>query len=120
MSSAANQPAGIAPPYHRGRRRRDDMSGQQQGSTSNDALFDRIVRLLQPQLTDIKDQLDDLVTRREHDKDLAEITTDIGNHQRQIDRLQEWADKRPRESADVTWVKRLEADVQAINTRMAQ
>ena len=98
------------------------MSGQQHGGRYTDGyqdtLFDRIVRLLQPQLQDIKDQLDDLVTHREHDKDLAEITTDMSAHQRQLDRLQDWADKRPRESADVSRVARIEADVAAINTQL--
>ena len=100
------------------------MSGQQHGGRYTDGyqdtLFDRIVRLLQPQLQDIKDQLDDLVTHREHDKDLAEITTDMSAHQRQLDRLQDWADKRPRESADVSRVARIEADVAAINTWRTQ
>ena len=120
MSSAANPQHRQAPPYHRERRRRD-MSGQHGGRYTDgyqDTLFDRIVRLLQPQLQDIKDQLDDLVTRREHDKDLAEITTDMSAHQRQLDRLQDWADKRPRESADVSRVTRIEADVAAINTQL--
>jgi len=81
-------------------------------------IIDRLAAIFQPQLKDIKDQLANLVTRREHEKDLAEITADMTAHQRQLDRLQSWADMRPRESADAAWVKRLEADVQNINTQL--
>jgi len=82
-------------------------------------IIDRLAAIFQPQLKDIKDQLVNLVTRREHEKDLAEITADMSTHQRQLDRLQSWADVRPRESADANWVKRIENDVTAINARLA-
>ena len=117
MSSAATNSDG-AP--QRGRRR-DDMPGQQQQQTQDvviDRLTDRLSAIFQPQLKDIKDQLANLVTRREHEKDLSEITADMASHQRQLDRLQDWADKRPRESADVSRVARIEADVAAINTQL--
>ena len=117
MSSAATNSDG-AP--QRGRRR-DDMAGQQQQQTQDvviDRLTDRLSAIFQPQLKDIKDQLANLVTRREHEKDLSEITADMSAQQRQLDRLQTWADVRPRESADAAWVKRIEADVAAITTQL--
>ena len=117
MSSAATNSDG-AP--QRGRRR-DDMPGQQQQQTQDvviDRLTDRLSAIFQPQLKDIKDQLANLVTRREHEKDLSEITADMSAQQRQLDRLQTWADVRPRESADAAWVKRIEADVAAITTQL--
>lgn len=119
MSSAATNSDG-AP--QRGRRR-DDMPGQQQQQTQDvviDRLTDRLSAIFQPQLKDIKDQLANLITRREHEKDLADVTADIAALQRDHDRLQDWADKRPRESADVTWVKRIETDVTAIQTQLRQ
>ena len=97
------------------------MAGQQQQQTQDvviDRLTDRLSAIFQPQLKDIKDQLANLVTRREHEKDLSEITADMSAHQRQLDRLQTWADVRPRESADAAWVKRIEADVAAITTQL--
>ena len=117
MSSAATNSDG-AP--QRGRRR-DDMAGQQRQQTQDvviDRLTDRLSAIFQPQLKDIKDQLANLVTRREHEKDLSEITADMSAQQRQLDRLQTWADVRPRESADAAWVKRIEADVAAITTQL--
>ena len=119
MSSAATN-SDEAP--QRGRRR-DDMPGQQQQQTQDvviDRLTDRLSAIFQPQLKDIKDQLANLITRREHEKDLADVTADIAALQRDHDRLQDWADKRPRESADVTWVKRIETDVTAIQTQLRQ
>ena len=97
------------------------MPGQQQQQTQDvviDRLTDRLSAIFQPQLKDIKDQLANLVTRREHEKDLSEITADMSAQQRQLDRLQTWADVRPRESADAAWVKRIEADVAAITTQL--
>ena len=97
------------------------MAGQQQQQTQDvviDRLTDRLSAIFQPQLKDIKDQLANLVTRREHEKDLSEITADMSAQQRQLDRLQTWADVRPRESADAAWVKRIEADVAAITTQL--
>src|SRR6185437_552007 len=116
MSSAANQPS--APPYHRERRRRDDMAGQQQQAQTQD-IIRQLSDMFTPRLKEIQDKLDTLVTRREHEKDLAEINADFGNQQKQLDRLQTWADARPRKSADADWVQRIETDVRAIETRMA-
>lgn len=95
------------------------MSDSDQRSVQTQDVVDRLAAIFQPQLRDIKDQLANLITRREHEKDLAEVSADIAALQRDHDRLQDWADKRPRESADVTWVRRIEADVTAINTRLA-
>lgn len=83
-------------------------------------IIDRLAAIFQPQLKDIKDQLNNLVTRREHEKDLTEVNDDITSQKRDIERLQDWADKRPRESADMERVRRIEADVQEINTRIAK
>ena len=118
MRSAATNSDG-APQPRKGRR--DDMPGRETQQTQDvviDRLTDRLSAIFQPQLKDIKDQLANLVTRREHEKDLSEITADMSAHQRQLDRLQTWADVRPRESADAAWVKRIEADVQSINTQL--
>src|SRR5690242_18243661 len=115
MSSAANQPP--APPYHRERRRRDDMAGQQQAQTQD--IIRQLSDMFTPRLKEIQDKLDTLVTRREHEKDLAEVNADFSNQQKQLDRLQTWADARPRKSADADWVTRIETDVRAIETRMA-
>lgn len=94
------------------------MSDSDQRNVQTQDVVDRLAAIFQPQLQDIKNQLANLVTRREHDKDLSEITADMTAHQRQLDRLQTWADARPRESADAAWVKRIEADVQGINTQL--
>lgn len=72
-----------------------------------------------PQFKEIKEQLHDLVTRREHDKDLADVSADIAAQRRDFDRLQQWADVRPRKSADADWVQRIETDVRALETRIA-
>lgn len=96
------------------------MSDSDQRYVQTQDIIDRLIGVFQPQLKDIKDQLANLVTRREHEKDLAEITADMTAHQRQLDRLQSWADVRPRESADAAWVKRIEADVSAISTQLKQ
>jgi hypothetical protein len=83
-------------------------------------VIERLAAIFQPQLTDIKEQLNDLVTRREHEKDLTEVNADMASHQRQIDRLQQWADARPRQSADVEWVRRIESDVREVEGRLAK
>ncbi len=123
MRSAAN-PQSSEPPEYQERRQHDDMPGQQQPVQTQDVVIDRLTdrlsAIFQPQLKDIKDQLANLVTRREHEKDLAEVTADMTAHQRQLDRLQSWADVRPRESADANWVKRIEADVATLNTWRTQ
>ena len=128
MSSAAN-PSASNPPARRATkapqaprgRRQDDMAGQQQQTQDVviDRLTDRLSAIFQPQLKDIKDQLANLITRREHEKDLTEVNADIAAQRRDFDRLQDWAEKRPRESADAQWVRRIEADVQSIMTRLA-
>lgn len=72
-----------------------------------------------PQFKEIKEQLHDLVTRREHDKDLADVSADIAAQRRDFDRLQQWADVRPRKSADADWVQRIESDVRTLETQLA-
>jgi len=94
------------------------MAGQQQAQTQD--IIRQLSDMFTPRLKEIQDKLDTLVTRREHEKDLAEINADFGNQQKQLDRLQTWADARPRKSADADWVQRIETDVRAIETRMAQ
>ncbi len=97
-------------------RRGDAMSSQQQ----TQEIIRQLSDMFSPRLKEIQDKLDTLVTRREHEKDLADVSADIGALQRDRDRMQDWADKRPRESADANWVKRIEMDVQSINNRLAQ
>ena len=93
----------------------DDMAEQQQTQD----IISQLSKMFGDRLKGIEDKLDDLVTRREHEKDLDEITGDFANQQKQLDRLQAWADVRPRQSADAEWVRRIEADVRGIQTRMA-
>lgn len=89
------------------------MSGQTQD------IIRQLSDMFSPRLKEIQDKLDTLVTRREHEKDLAEVSADISNQQKQLDRLQTWADARPRRSADVERVERLEQDIRAVDTRIA-
>ena len=96
-------------------RRGDHMSSQQQTQDIIRQLSD----MFSPRLKEIQDKLDTLVTRREHEKDLAEVNADFSNQQKQLDRLQTWADARPRKSADADWVQRIETDVRAIEAQMA-
>lgn len=91
---------------------------------SSHSQTEQIIRQLSdmfsPRLKEIQDKLDTLVTRREHEKDLTEIKADFSSQQKQLDRMLDWAEKRPRESADADWVRRIETDVRTIQTRMAQ
>ena len=98
-------------------RRGDHMPNQQQYTQD---LIKQLSDMFSPRLKEIQDKLDTLVTRREHEKDLTEVNADIAAQRRDFDRLQDWAEKRPRQSADAEWVKRIEADVRLIQTRMAQ
>ena len=91
------------------------MSSQQQTQDIIRQLSD----MFSPRLKEIQDKLDTLVTRREHEKDLAEVNADFSNQQKQLDRLQSWADQRPRKSADIERVDRLERDVRSLETRIA-
>ena len=98
---------------------RQARGGDMTGQTQTQDIIRQLSDIFGPQFKEIKDQLNNLVTRREHEKDLSEINADFSNQQRQLDRLQSWADARPRKSADADWVTRIETDVRAIETQLA-
>lgn len=96
------------------------MAAQTHNQVQTQDIIRQLSDMFSPRLKEIQDKLESLVTRREHEKDLSEIASDIAAQRRDFDRLQQWADQRPRKSADADWVHRLEADIHALRNRPAQ